>query len=69
MSDRHSHRVMMPPLAPERPLYPDQPGYTAKAKTEYGWLIELKQSVQRTPTYYGENGEGVCSVGRPIACA
>lgn len=27
--------------------------------TESGWLIELKASVQPTPTYYGENGEGV----------
>ncbi len=32
-TDRHSHRVMMPALAPERPLYPDQPGYVPKETT------------------------------------
>ncbi len=32
-TDRHSHRVIYPPLAPERPLYPDQPGYVPKEMT------------------------------------
>jgi hypothetical protein len=27
--------------------------------SEFGWLIELKSSVSPTPTYYGENEEGV----------
>lgn len=31
---RHSHRAMAPALAQERPLYPDQPGYTSRETTQ-----------------------------------
>jgi hypothetical protein len=33
MTNRRSHRVMPPALAPERPLYPDQPGYASNQTT------------------------------------